>query len=146
MKTAVTSRIKQMLKGKDGSCFPLSLDIHWVSLHLGRGVGWGRRGRCSLYVLCMPLPWWMVWFGLFPPLLLILCVLFPLCCTIGPCSGTQTPQCSSCSQTQNLGICLLFCYSFYYFLATVVLKCWSCCCSYFSPFCWTSSLMFISFC
>lgn len=73
---------------------------------------------------------------------------FFLCAArLGPCSGTQTPQCSSCSQTQNLGICLLFCYSFHYSLATVVLKGRSRRCSCFFPLCWISSLIkFISFC
>lgn len=57
---------------------------------------------------------------------LILCVLFflplraaRLITTLGPCNGTQTPQCCNSSLTLNLGICQLFCYHFF---ARIMLK------------------------
>lgn len=61
---------------------------------------------------------------------LILCVLFspPSLCaarlitTLGPCNGTQTPQCCSSSLTLNLGICQLFLLFVYHFFARIILK------------------------
>lgn len=80
-------------------------DIRWLSLALG---GWmyyiehvtKEMGFCSSFQL-------------------ILCVLFfpplraaRLITTLGPCNGTQTPQCCNSSLTLNLGICQLFLLSF----------------------------------
>lgn len=73
------------------------------SLHLG--VGWDELGWCSMYVLYMPLPWWMTWFGLvcFPPLPLILCVLFPLCCTIRTLQWDTDPSVLQLQSDSELG-------------------------------------------
>lgn len=69
------------------------------------GFGGDEVGRCSVYVLYMPLPWWMTWFGLvcFPPLLLILCVLFPLCCTIRTLQWDTDPSVLQLQSDSELG-------------------------------------------
>lgn len=141
VKTAITSRIKQTLEGKDG--FLLSF-VAWYPQGLlapGERVGEGRSGRCSVYVLCMPLPWWTVWFGLFPPLPLILCILFPLCCTIRTLQWDTDPSVLQLQSDSELGymsallllLLLFLCYSCVEMLEPLLLL--------FFPFCWTSSLI-----
>lgn len=144
LKTNLTSSIKQTFLGKAG--FLLSL-VTWYSLGLActEGVGGreGRSGRCSVYALYMPLPWWMTRFGSVcsPPLLLILCVLFPLCCTIRTLQWDTDPSVLQLQSDSELGymsvllllLWLFLCYSCVEMLELLLLL--------FLPFCWTSSLI-----
>lgn len=45
----------------------------------------------------------MVWFGLFPPLWLILCVLFPLCCAIRTLQWDTDPSVLQLQSDSELG-------------------------------------------
>ena len=103
METTVASSIKQLFQRKDGfsfSCPLISMGSSWL---LGAvGV---TEGRCSAYILYMLLPWWMTWFGLvrFPPLLLILCVLLPLCCAIRTLQWDTDPSVLQLQSDSELG-------------------------------------------
>lgn len=133
LKTNLTSSVKQTFQGKAG--FLLSL-VTWYSLGLACTEGIGGRGGAKWEMFCVCIVHAIalmndaVWFGLFPPLLLILCVLFPLCCTIRTLQWDADPSVLQLQSDSELGY-MLFCHSFDHFFATVVLKCWSCCCSCF---------------
>lgn len=135
MKPTITSSITETFKGKDGTLLSLSLNIHRVFLSPAGGGGWtvGRRsGRCSVYVLyiCHCLD---EWHGLvcFPPLLLIICVLFPLCCTIRTLQWDTDPSVLQLQSDSELGymsalsllLLLFLCCSCVRMLALLLLLC-----------------------
>lgn len=144
LKTNLTSSIKQTFQGKAG--FLLSL-VTWYSLGLACTEGIGGRGGAKWEMFCVCIVHAIalmndaVWFGLFPPLLLILCVLFPLCCTIRTLQWDADPSVLQLQSDSELGymsalLSLLWsflCYSCVEMLELLLLL--------FPPFRWTSSLI-----
>lgn len=82
----------------------LTFSYGWVIL--GRGGRATDVGTCSV---CVPymllLPWWLTWLDLFCclPVLLILCVLFPLCCTIRTLQWDTDPSVLQLQSDSELG-------------------------------------------
>lgn len=97
----------------------------------------GRSGDvfCVCIVYALALMNDMVWFGLLPSLLLILCVLFPLCCTIRTLQWDTDPSVLQLQSDSELGymsallllLLLFLCYSCVEMLELLLLL-------FFSPF------------
>lgn len=128
-------------------CSLLSLNIHRVFFAPGVAKGglWGKEVEdvLCMYCICHCLDEWhgVVWV-VFPPLWLILCVLFPLCCTIRTLQWDTDPSVLQLQSDSELGymsalLLLLFlfiCYSCVGMLELLLLL-------FYPPFCWTSSLI-----
>lgn len=86
-------------------CFLLCLIFTGSSLHQEmegvRAKKWEMFCVCIVYAIALM----MTWFGLvcFPPLLLILCVLFPLCCTIRTLQWDTDPSVLQLQSDSELG-------------------------------------------